>query len=196
MQWHRKITARWRIPHPFRAANTYRPLPSAVTDYLLPYERRVVTVRRHPGQFITHVALLTCACTAASLLTAVTSSGPLVLGAAWGTCAAAFLYLIARIAQYLSTYFVVAETRLIFITGILKRKVITVPIRELSDLELRRRWVGRLIGYGSFIARPSTPGYRIPTMNYMPYPEQVFREVVRLISPEEIENPGQRILEE
>jgi hypothetical protein len=163
-------------------------VPSGVADYLLPYEKMVITVRRHPGLFVAHVILLGCACIAASLLAVFTNSGALVLSAAWGTCAVILLYLIVRSAEWLHAYFVVTDTRLIFITGLIACKVITVPTREIRDLELRRSWIGRMLGYGTFIAQPSIIGHRMPRMNYMPYPEQLFLEVAGLLFPDGIEN--------
>jgi membrane protein YdbS with pleckstrin-like domain len=199
----RGILMRWKIAHP-RQSSGVRPIrvapssvvPSGVTDYLLPYEKQVITVRRHPGLLVAHVILLGCACVAASLLTVFTNSGALVLSAVWGTCAVILLYLIARVAQWLSAFFVVTDTRLMFITGIIARKVTTVPIREIHDLELHRSLIGRLIGYGRFIAQPSKTGDRMPRMNYMPYSEQLFLEVASLLFPDEVENSYQRDPEE
>lgn len=190
---------KWKIANPrqFRGLRSFRVipssvLPSGVVDYLLPYEKFVIAVRRHPGLFGAHIILLACACVAASVLTAITDSGALVLSAAWGICAIIFLYLIARLAEWLYAYFVVTDTRLIFITGLIARKVITVPLREIHDIEVRQSLIGRFIDYGTFIAEPSRVGYRMPRMNYMPYPEQLFLEVAGLLFPDGIENSHQR----
>lgn len=188
MKWKITNTRQFSGLRPFQVAPS-SVLPSGVTDYLLPYEKHTIVIRKHPGLFVAHVILLVCACAAASLLTAITNSGVLVLSAAWWTCAIIFLYLIARLAEWLYTYFVVTDTRLIFITGLIARKVITVPIREIHDMELHRSLIGRLLGYGTFNAEPSRIGYRMPRMNYMPYPEQLFLEVVGLLFPDGIENP-------
>ena len=185
----RGILARWKITHPLPRA--IFAVPSAVVDYLLPYEKTAITVRRHPGQFVAHVILLGCACVTASLLTGLTNNGALVLSVAWGTCAVILLYLIARIFEWLYAYFVVTDTRLIFITGIIARKVTTVPVREIHELELHRSLIGRLIGYGTFIAQPSSLGYRIPRINYMPYPEQLFLELTSLLFPDGVEKSYQ-----
>jgi hypothetical protein len=39
------------------------------------------------------------------------------------------------------------------------------------------------LGYGEIVALPVRPGYVIPKMNYMPYPEQLFQEVSSLLYP-------------
>lgn len=159
-------------------------IPSAVTCYLLPHEKMVISVRRHPGIYAGHAAFLACACAAASVLTAVTGSGALVLAAAWGACCVICLSLIMRAAAWRDTYFVVTDTRLIFITGLVTRKVTTVPLRDIGDLQLWRPGLGRLIGYGKFVAQSKRPGHRMPKMKYMPYPEQLFLEVSGLLLPD------------
>jgi hypothetical protein len=156
-----------------------------VKDYLLPYEKRVITVRKHPGQLALHAALLACACIAASLLTALTASGPLLLGAVWGACAIILIYLIVRGIQWLYAYVVVTESRVIFITGLTVRKVVSVPVREILYLRLHRSLMARIIGYGTIILQPARPGYRLPKMKYMPYSEQIFIEFAELFFPRE-----------
>ena len=179
---------RMKIARPRRLEGLRRAtvIPSRVRHYLLPYEKDMVIVHRHPGLLAGHAILLAFACAAASLLTAITNSGAYILSAAWGACSVILLYLIFRAAEWGSTYFVVTRVRLIFITGLVVRKVTTVPMREIRDLELRRSWPGRLLGYGTFIAEPSRPGYRIPKMNYMPYPEPIFLEMVGVLFPEKL----------
>ena len=38
--------------------------------------------------------------------------------------------------------------------------------------------------YAEFVAEPARPGYAIPKMNYMPYPEQLLAEMKALLSPD------------
>ena len=54
-------------------------LPLTVTAYLLPYEKMVITIRRHPAILVIHFVVLGIACTVASLVTALTNSGASVL---------------------------------------------------------------------------------------------------------------------
>jgi hypothetical protein len=159
-------------------------VPQTVANYLLPHEQNVITVRRHPGSFISYLSLLACCCVAASLLTATTDSGPLALGAAWGVCFILFLWLMQQVNVWLDTYFVATEIRLIIIIGLKKPKVTTVSLREIGEVRLRRSLIGRIAGYGEIVALPVRPGYVIPKMNYMPYPEQLFQEVSSLLYPE------------
>jgi uncharacterized membrane protein YdbT with pleckstrin-like domain len=156
-------------------------VPRAVGVYLLPHEDPVITVRKHPAIFAAHASLLAGACAAAGLLTAITSSSPLVLAVAWGMCFLIFLHLVARVAAWRGTYVVATEARMIFIAGLVARKVVTVPVREIADVSLHRSWPGRVLGYGKLVAIPARSGYEIPRMNYMPYPSEVSLEIRRVL---------------
>ena len=89
---------------------------------------------------------------------------------------------------WLGIYFAATEVRLMFITGLVNPKMVSVPLREISRFEGRRSRFGRLIGYGEFIAEPVTPGHVIPKMRYMPYPEQLSAEIEALLHPEGVKD--------
>lgn len=162
--------------------------PQAVLDYLLPHEYNCVTIRKHPGVFFGHCLVVSCWCVAACLVTAFTDSGALVLGIVWGMFVFFLAWLAVRVVAWRESYFVATETRLIFISGLTTKKVVSVPLREIGTLERRRSSLGRLLGYGEFVAEPATPGYSIPRMNYMPYLEQMLAEVQGLRYPDDRED--------
>ena len=162
--------------------------PQTVEQYLLPHEKRHVTVHRHPAVFAVHFGILAVACAAASLLTIMTSSSGLVLGIAWGVFFIIFLWLNIRVAAWSRSYFVVTDSRFIFITGLIAHKVITVPIIEIDDFMHHRSQWGRILGYGTFTADQATGDYKIPKMNFMPYPEQIFLEICKYLLPDNAQN--------
>jgi hypothetical protein len=166
--------------------------PQTVSQYLLPHEKQVIAVHKHPAVFAVHCSILAAACAAASLLTIIASSGELVLGIAWGICFSIFLWLVIRVVTWSDSYFAVTSARMIFITGLVVRKAITVPIQEIHDLSFHRSWPGRLLGYGIFIADQATYSYRIPSMNYMPYPEQLYLDVCGVLFPDDEEDSQER----
>jgi hypothetical protein len=155
-------------------------IPPLVENYLLPQETAVLTVHKHPGVFIGHCLLVGCWCGAACLITALTNTDPLVLGIVWGGFFAILAWLAVRAIAWLKSYFVATEMRLIFITGLTRKRAVSVPLREIATLDSRRSLLGRLVGYGEFVAEPARPGYTIPKMNYIPYMEQVLREIKAL----------------
>jgi len=152
-------------------------VPRSVVHYLLPHERQVITVHRHPAVFAVHCSILAAACAAASLLTIITSIGGLVLSITWLACSVIFLWLVIRVIAWSESYFVVTNGRMLFVTGPVPRKALTVPMVEIRDLGFYRTIPGRLMGYGAFVVDQATHRYKIPSMNYMPYAEQLHLEI-------------------
>jgi hypothetical protein len=155
--------------------------PRSLDRYLLPHEKQAISMRKHPAVFALHCGLLAAACVGASLLTILTSSDALVLAIVWGACFVLFLGLAMRLVAWNQSYFAVTSGRMIFITGPFARKAITIPKREILDLSFYRTRLGLLLGYGTFTAEQTLNNYTIPSMNYMPYPEQVYLEVYDLL---------------
>ena len=158
-------------------------IPPSVEMYLLPHERAVIVVRKHPGVFIGHCLLAGCWCVAACLVTALTESDPLVLWAVWGGFFVVLAWLAVRVIAWMESYFVVTDVRLIFITGLATKRAVSVPLREIATLDSRRSLLGRLAGYGEFVAEPARPGDTIPKMNYIPYFEQLLAEMKVFLPP-------------
>jgi hypothetical protein len=110
-------------------------VPQSVEQYLLPHEKQVISVHRHPAVLAVHCGTLAAACSAASLLTIMTSSSGLVRGIAWGTCFIVSLWLIIRAAAWSRSYFVVTGSRIIFITGLTAPKEVYAKPRSLLLME-------------------------------------------------------------
>jgi len=155
-------------------------VPQIVNQYLLPHEKQVIAVHRHPAVFVLHCSILAVACTAASLLTVLTNSSVLVLSAYWGACFIIFVWLIIRVIAWSQSYIAVTSARMIFITGLIAHRVTTVPLAAINELNYRRTRFGLLLGYGVFFA-DLAHGYIVPDMNFMPYPEQVYLEICSVL---------------
>lgn len=162
-------------------------VPRKVNYYLLRHERQVITVHRHLAVFALHCSILAAVCAAAILLTIITGSGGLVLGIAWGACFIIFLWLIIRIIAWSESYFVVTNGRMMFVSGLLARKAVTLPMQEIRSLRIYRTLPGRLLGYGVFVVE-ATRRYKMPNLNYMPYPEQLYVEIYSLLHGNDAED--------
>lgn len=158
-------------------------IPPLVDNYLLQQERVVVTIRKHPGVFVGQCLVAVCWCGAAALATVFTDSNPLAVAIVWGGFLTLLVWLLIRVIAWAESYFVVTEMRLIFINKLAKQKVVSVPLREVAAFDKRRSLMGRLVGYGELVAKPTKSDYSIPKMNYMPYFEQMFAEVMALLPP-------------
>jgi membrane protein YdbS with pleckstrin-like domain len=153
-----------------------RGTPAVITDYLLPHEREVLTVHRHPAIFVVPISVLVACCVIAGVLTAFVLAGNAVgLGLVWAACFAVLLYLLAQAAAWRRSYFVVTKARIILIGGLVTHTVTTLPVAKITDVTLLRSKPGRLFGYGKITA--DMAGATAIPINYMPYPEQIFEEV-------------------
>jgi hypothetical protein len=102
----------------------------------------------------------------------------------WLTSGAIFLYLIARVYAWFESYYVVTMFRMIVVKGILTRDVEMLPLSSATTLKLRHTTAGRLFGYGKFILEDVGQDPAVRTINFIPYPEQLYLEVCGIIYPD------------
>lgn len=154
-------------------------VPVSVNIYLMPYERQVITAHLHPA-----IVAIPVGAAVAGLIAAIVSSTSafsfdalLIIWLAWGLL---FLYTIGKMFGWLENYFIVTSQRVILIEGILTRDVTSVPHAQVASVRFRRSAMGRLLGYGQFIIEcgRSQPKW---TVNFIPYPEQLYLETTGLI---------------
>jgi membrane protein YdbS with pleckstrin-like domain len=158
-------------------------VPEIVNRHLLPWERQVITVHRHPAILIGPIFVVLvglAAAFASSRASAFSSDARLIIWITWGLL---FLYLIGKTISWPVDYFVVTPRRMLVVKGFLTRDVAMIPYSGLTGLKLRRSTMGRLIGYGQFILEPAGQDQALRTVSFLPYPEQLYLEVCGLIFP-------------
>jgi membrane protein YdbS with pleckstrin-like domain len=155
-------------------------VPAAVNRYLLPHERQVITVHFHPAVLLGPVGVVVAGLVAAvvsSSISAFSSDALLIIWLAWGLL---LLYAIVKTLRWLGDYFVVTSQRLVVVEGFLTRDMISIPLVKVASMRFRRSFMGRVLGYGQFIIEADRT-QPVWTVNYMPYPEQLFLEMTGLI---------------
>lgn len=158
--------------------------PASVNRYLLPHEHQVITVRKHPAVLINPVALVLIGLVVAGLLSGSIAHGNnLVLDFIWLAWGFLLLRLIWKVANWSVDYFVVTSQRMLYTTGILTRKVAMMPLVKVTDMSFQRSALGRMLGYGEFILESAGQDQALRTVDYIPYPEQLYLEVCGLIFP-------------
>ena len=160
-------------------------VPPEVYRYLLPHERRVITVRRHPVVLAGPFGFLAGAVIAAGLLTATRRKDVTALRGAWGASGIALFASAIRVYAWLNSYVVVTNTRLLYVKSLASTKVNAIPLSEIRALDLHRSLLGRLFGYGTFVVKSSGPDEKI---RLLPYPEQLYLEVYGILVPEDDED--------
>ena len=165
---------------------TYGPqLPSrAVDKYLMPSERVVTTVRMHPVAIISSVLL---------------DPGrrnprwppdqrppTATAGLSWpsGCCGACCSCGRAgKIATWWRRYFVVTENRLMLVTSLVFTDVAMMPLAKVTDLRLSESILGRMLRYGEFIVESAGQEQALSRVRFVPYPSQIYQEILSLIFP-------------
>ena len=71
-------------------------------------------------------------------------------------------------------YFVVTSHRFILTSGLFNRKVAMMPLVKVTDMTFQRSFLGRILGYGTFILESAGQDQALSTVDYIPYPEQLY----------------------
>jgi len=154
-------------------------VPASVNRYLLPHERSCITVRIHPATLAGPLILVSGGLVAAGELTR-RSVRPKIV---WGAYLPVLLYFLQRVAAWQGTYFTVTDMRMIMVSGFAVRKVAMMPLAKVADMSFQRSALGRLLGYGEFIVESAGEEQALRTIDFLPYPEQLYLEVCGLIFP-------------
>lgn len=154
--------------------------PASVNKYLLPHENQVITVRRHPAVLMVPVGLLLGGLIAAGLLANTVKGGLTWVWWGWLILLAWFVW---RVAEWSVDYFVITNQRMLLTTGLITRKVAMMPLAKVTDMSFKRTIAGRMLGYGEFVLESAGQDQALSTVEYLPYPEQLYLEVCEMIFP-------------
>jgi hypothetical protein len=167
------------------APNRIRPDPSntvpvSIGKYLLPSERRRLTIRQLPIPLAVHLAAMIgglLAAIAVSQLPGIAGAERVVAWILWVFLAAR---LFAAAASWPNYHIVVTNKRVLVISGIFTREAAPFPLPDADEVGVKQSARGRLIGYGTITLTPAagTPS----SFTFMPYAQQLYLE---LLSPGE-----------
>ena len=165
-------------------------VPTSVNRFLLPNERRVITVHQHPAILIRPIFEVLIGLAIAGWLTNSIANGNttaiLVIWVVWGLV---LLRLAIKVWEWVETYFVVTSQRFLLASGIVTRKVNMMPLAKVTDMSFQRSATGRLLGYGEFILESAGQDQALTNVDYLPYPEQLYLEVCGLIFKDKEDSP-------
>ena len=158
-------------------------IPAQVYRVLLPHERGLITVRFHPAVVVVSLVAAIGGLIAVAVLSFQGLSAH-ALEIAWSIWVIVFLYGMLRTLGWFTSYFVVTNERMILIKGFFRTDVAMLPLSAAVRLRFRRSVVGRLLGYGQFILQDAGGGRWQLRVNFLPYPEQLYLEVLGLLFPD------------
>jgi membrane protein YdbS with pleckstrin-like domain len=158
--------------------------PASVNRYLLPHETQVIMVRRHPAILMLPVGMVLGGLILAGILsnTIASQAGQLV-SAIWWLWLILLAWFVWRVAEWSVDYFVITNQRMLLTTGLITRKVAMMPMSKVTDMSFERPFTGRMLGYGTFVLESAGQDQALRTVDYLPYPEQLYLETCELIFP-------------
>ena len=159
-------------------------LPADVDRYLLPHEQEVITVRKHLAVMLAPVVWAVVGLILAAVLTDTLlrhdSALTWIIWAIWGLVFLRFLW---AALNWSVDYFVVISHRFIETSGLFSRRVAMMPLVKVTDMTFERSFLGRMLGYGTFILESAGQDQALSKVDFIPYPEQLYLEVCSLIFP-------------
>ena len=157
-------------------------VPTSVNKYLLPHERQVITVHRHPAVLIRPIfEVLVGLAIAGWLSSSIAHGNGTALLVIWLLWVLLLLRLGVKAYEWSDTYFVVTSQRMLLQTGLVTRKVNMMPLSKVTDMSFQRSSLGRILGYGEFILESAGQDQALRIVDHLPYPEQLYLEVCGLI---------------
>jgi hypothetical protein len=152
--------------------------------YLGEGESIVLEVRRHPAALarplLEALGVVAAALVIGSLLSP--HSGDDLIDTVLGWVAVVFA---ARFAWSSVAWFidrvVVTDQRMFEVSGIVTRKVASMPLAKLTDITYRRTLAGRLLHYGDLVVE--TPGQEqaLTHIDYLPNPDDFYQKLTSLV---------------
>ncbi|HZT64756.1 MAG TPA: PH domain-containing protein [Acidimicrobiales bacterium] len=163
--------------------------------YLLPAERKVVAVRRHPAMMGRRaLAAFAAVLVAAAVHDHLPPRDPLAT-VVWIAALAVVARLVWRALEWNSERFVVTDQRVMLITGLTTRRVAMLPLRKVTDMTYKRSPTGRLFGFGEFVMESAGNSQGLRRVEYVPEPDRIYLAVSRLVFGEDAvtDRPGDEL---
>lgn len=159
--------------------------------YLVPGEEILYTTRRHTVVLGNATSVLVVALVAGAALALLSSRRPAYhLALIGGVVAlAGVLYFGYHALEWWVTRYVITNERILFMGGLVARRVNALPLRLVIDTTYRRTILGKLMGYCDLDVNLSgQPGLRHLTT--IPHGERVYHLILRLLTRREVPAPA------
>ncbi|GAB7191631.1 hypothetical protein NUM3379_23390 [Kineococcus sp. NUM-3379] len=153
-------------------------VPEPLSRYLLPTERLVVAVRRHPAQLIEPVASVVAGfallLVADSVLPAALPYVRDVLFVAWFVLLGRTVW---RFLEWRADWFIATDRRVLLRYGVVQRKVAMMPVSKVTDMSYNQSLLGRLLHYGEFVMESAGQDQALRVVKWLPVPDRLYLSI-------------------
>lgn len=91
---------------------------------------------------------------------------------------ALFLRLVGKWLEWTFSLYFFSSYRIIYIHGIVTRKIAMLPLGKVTDMRYDRDPWGQVFDYGTFIIESAGQEQALRTLNFVPEPDETYRQVV------------------
>jgi uncharacterized membrane protein YdbT with pleckstrin-like domain len=151
----------------------------AINRYLLPNEMRILTLRIHPVKILPSATMAVGGLLAAVAVSSISTGARAESAAVWTLTAFLILRFFLVSANWTVQFVSLTDRRMLLTSGVFSHEVISIALPKLADMTFSRSSTGRLLGYGAFSIEVN--GKTRTVLDYIPYPEQVYLEVLNML---------------
>ena len=160
--------------------------------YLAQDEEIVLTVHRHGSVLLRPLmsaVLMIVFAAVVGFLTSPSEGGDLVDTIAGVVALLFFLRLLWRVWEWRADRVVVTDRRIFEVSGLLSRKVASMPLAKMTDITYHRSLLGRLLGYGELIVETAGQEQALHRLDHLPKPDDFYRTITWLVTGGLMERP-------
>lgn len=156
-------------------------LVERVRRFTLPNERIVIATRHHLAMIVQPILICVAAVLVAIGVDVFSAPGSTGLRTVfWVVALGAFLYMSWYLAHWLGDFFIVTHKRVMHTTGIINKKVATLPLGKVVDFTYDQDLLGRIFGYGRFNME-SAGEHPLGRVSYVARPLRTYLEISNLL---------------
>jgi uncharacterized membrane protein YdbT with pleckstrin-like domain len=155
--------------------------------YLAVDERMIMQVRKHPWVLARSFLEALAAMVAATLIGFVLSpdSSTDVVDTIVGLVAVIFSgRFVYRLWEWWDNRVIVTAQRIIEVSGVITRRVASMPLSKVTDMTYRRTILGRLLGFGDLVLESAGQKQALESIDHLPAPDHFYRTVTALVTTE------------
>jgi Bacterial PH domain len=165
--------------------------------YLALDERKICEVRRHValllGPALQALAVFVVAGTLGALISPRRADD--VIDTILGLVALVFfIRFVWAMIQWWVTRIVVTDRRILEISGVVSRRVASMPLPQVTDTTYHRSIGGRLLGYGDLVVESPGRHPGLSHIGYLPRPDDFYRLVMSLMNASSGDAPDEIVV--